>query len=411
MGIFGGTIGRSPAAAAMSGGEATAFPVRGDLLQAVARCWIVLAAVVYGADLWRQTAVGLTNGAGRPLGDDFLNYWSGAWLAWRGNAAQIYDWFAYHAFQERVVGGSLDFYHYGYPPVLLILTAPLAALPYLPALGLWLVASFLAFYRALRLAMPGGGALLLALATPALFVNAVGGQNGAWTAALIGGGLCLLDRRPALAGVLFGLMAYKPHLALLLPVALLAAGRWTAVAAAGLTAGGLVLASVALFGIDSWSDYLRNVGVLRATILEDGTGVWHRMVSVFVFARRLGAEAAAAYAVQAASSIIAAGIVGYVWWRGAPAALRNAVLVLAGWLATPYLQDYDLVLGAFVAAWLVSGDIPSERRAQAVLAAGLVLVLPSLASVLANMTGFAFGPLFLVPALVIAAAMALRQSS
>ena len=57
---------------------------------------------------------------------------------------------------------------------------------------------------------------------PAVFINAVGGQNGTWTAALFGGGLSLLERRPLLAGGLLGLLSYKLQLGLLIPVALLA---------------------------------------------------------------------------------------------------------------------------------------------------------------------------------------------
>lgn len=75
-----------------------------------ARCWIPVAVVFYVLDLWRQTAAGLTNGSGRPFGDDFINYWSAGYLAWRQRAAEIYDWSAFHAFQEQVVGSALDFY-------------------------------------------------------------------------------------------------------------------------------------------------------------------------------------------------------------------------------------------------------------------------------------------------------------
>jgi len=75
-----------------------------------------------------------------------------------------------------VVGAPLDGYHYSYPPMLLVLTLPLAFVPYVPALALWISAGWFAFYRALRLAMPRGRALLLALAAPAVFVNTVGGE-------------------------------------------------------------------------------------------------------------------------------------------------------------------------------------------------------------------------------------------
>src|SRR5674476_393924 len=103
---------------------------------------------------------------------------------------------------------TLDGYHYSYPPVMLLLTAPFALIPYVPALFVWLSASWYAFYRALKLAMPRRGVLLLALAAPAVLINAVGGQNGCWTAALLGGGLSLLERRPYFAGALFGTMIY-----------------------------------------------------------------------------------------------------------------------------------------------------------------------------------------------------------
>ena len=197
-----------------------------SLTVTVARSFAAAAGIIYLYDLWRQTQDHLTNGAGRPFGDDFINYWSAAYLALHGRAAEIYDPAAFHAFEQTVAGAPIDAYHYSYPPVLLLLTAPLALIPYVPALFVWLSAGWFAFYRALSLAMPR--ALLLAIAAPAVFINAVGGQNGTWTAALFGGGLGLLERRPFVAGGLLGLLIYKPQLGLLIPVALIAGRHWRA---------------------------------------------------------------------------------------------------------------------------------------------------------------------------------------
>lgn len=371
-----------------------------SLAEKFARCWIPVAVVSYALDLWRQTAAGLTNGNGRPFGDDFINYWSAAHLAWYGRAAEIYDWSAFHAFQELVVGSAIDFYHYSYPPVLPILTAPLALLRYVPALAVWLGSSWLCFYAALRLAMPGRGTLLLALSTPAVFINAIGGQNGAWTAAMLGGGLSLLERRPVIAGTLFGLLIYKPQIGVLLPVALIAGRQWRALAAAAVSAGVLVIFSVVLFGAEIWSEYFRNTGILKAAILEDGTGVWHRMVSVFVFTRRLGADVPIAYAIQTLTALGAAAAVAAIWWSDRPAPARNAALVVGTFLATPYLQDYDLVVGAFVVAWLGAARVP-ERPA--LIASFLILALPIVAASLGKATGLAFGPLFTIPAFLLIA--------
>lgn len=381
-----------------------------DLTIALARSFIAVAAAIYLFDLWQQTRDHLTNGALRPFGDDFINCWSGAYLAWHGRAGEIYDPAAFHAFQQSVAGAPIQGYHYSYPPVLLLLTAPLAFVPYVPGLALWLVSGWYAFYRALRMAMPGRGALLLALAAPAVFINAVGGQNGTWTAALFGFGLGLIERRPILAGGLLSLLIYKPQFGLLVPVALLAGRHGRAIIAATLSVLTLSAISVAWSGLDIWADYARNLAVLRQIVLEDGSGVWHRFVSVFVAARRLGAPVDVAYALQALAGVIALIAVALVWWRKeTPLAVKNAVLLAGTCLATPYLQDYDLVFGALIVAWLWQAPVAADERALPV-AAGLLLILPLLAAALAHMTGLALGPLFIVPIFVIAVRMGLQRS-
>ncbi|HVZ52661.1 MAG TPA: glycosyltransferase family 87 protein [Pseudolabrys sp.] len=385
------------------------------LVDTVARSYVAAAAFGYAVDLFPQTLDHLTDGDNRPFGDDFINYWSGAALALAGRAGDVYNFSAFHAFEQSVVGAPIQQYHYSYPPVLLILSAPFALLPYVPALFVWLIASWFAFWRALRGAMPQGGALLLALATPAVLINAIGGQNGAWTAALFGGGLVLIERRPCLAGVLFGLLICKPQIGLLIPVALIAGRHWRVFLAAALTSAVLLLASVLLFGLDAWTHYLANVTVLRHVILENGAGVWHRMVSVFVAARRLGASVEMAYAAQTLTALFAAGAVALVWWRDTPAHLKYALLLLATCLATPYLQDYDLVFGAFVAAWLWQQSAVMDERYESALqlSCGLVLLLPLMAAPLGRATGLAFGPLFILPAFIVAlrAALAARSSA
>jgi arabinofuranan 3-O-arabinosyltransferase len=378
----------------------------------LARCFVAAGVVGYLVNLYPQTLDHLTDGDGRPFGDDFVNYWSAAWLALHGRAGEIYDVHAFHAFEQSVVGPAISGYHYSYPPVMLLLCAPFALIPYVPALFVWLGASWAAFYRVLKDAMPGRGALLLALAVPAVLVNAVGGQNGAWTAAFLGGGLSLLERRPWLAGVPFGLMVYKPQLAILLPVALAAGRKWRTFFATGATAAVLLGTSVLIFGTELWAHYFRNAEVLRRVILESDEVVG-RMVSVFVAVRPLGASVEAAYIIQGVFGLVACAAVALVWFKDAPAGLRYAVLLLGTCLATPYLQDYDLVFGALVVAWLWQQpvEIYSSERALQVTSA-LFLLLPLVAAALARFTQLTYGPLFILPLFVLAvrAALAGREA-
>lgn len=382
---------------ALSSGTDAGLLMNPARLRIIAWLWIGLAFVAYLVDLLQQTKDGLSNGLGRPFGDDFVNYWSGSFLALHGRAAEVYDFAAFHVFEQSVTAQTIQYYHYSYPPLMLLMTLPLAMIPYVPALFVWLSATWYAFYRALKLT-GSEGVLLLSIATPALFVSAVGGQNGAMTAALLGGGLMLVDRRPVVAGILFGLMAYKPHLALMLPFALLAGRRWLVIVAAAATAMLLAAASVAAYGVDAWLHYQHNVAVLRAVILEDGAGVSHRMVSVFVFALHLGAGVGMSYAVQAVSALVAAFFVARSWLRNDEAHIRNAMVIVGTCLATPYLQDYDLVMGAFVVVWLHMEEARSKVPVQWIRAAmAMILLLPLVTAPVGKFVGIPVGPVFIVP--------------
>jgi hypothetical protein len=375
------------------------------LVSAAARCFVAVAAIAVLIEFYTQTAKGLTDGKLQPFGADFINYWTAAYLGLAGRAHEIYNWYAFHHAQEIVVGAPIGPFHYSYPPVLIIMTLPLAVLPYVPALFAWLVSSWFAFYAALRAAMPRSGSLLLALAVPAGYINTAGGQNGYWTAAFLGGGLVMLERRPVVAGVLFGLLCYKPHLGLLIPVFLIAGRQWRAFFAASATVIALVAASVLAFGPEIWMEYAASASKLRQWILEDGKDTFHRMLSVFVAMRRLGLDVFAAYAIQAAVAVAAATIVAAAWYRDAPAPIRYSLAVLGTFLATPYLQDYDLIVAAFVVAWLFAtpGRFP---QTPVTIVSALILLAPIFAAPVGKMTGIVLGPLFLIPAFLMVAGMA-----
>lgn len=376
----------------------------------VARSFVAAAVFGYFVDLLHQTHHQLVNAAGRPFGDDWVNYWSAGYLALHGRAAEIYNLPAFHTFQQTIVGSPLDGYHYSYPPVMMLLTVPFALIPYVPSLFVWLSASWYAFYRALKLAMPGRSVLLLALAAPAVLINAVGGQNGCWTAALLGGGLSLLERRPYVAGALFGMMIYKPHLAVLVPVALLAGRQWRAIAGAALTAGAILGLSYLIFGPELWAHYARNLTALRHAVLE--TDISPRMVSIFITMRSLGTSVVTAYWVQGVFAAVACASVAVVWFKTTAPAIRNALLLLGTCLAAPYLQDYDLVFGAIVVAWLWQQPVANAREERALqIGCGLLLLLPLVAAALNHLTGISFGPLFILPLFIVALRMSFAAPS
>ncbi len=99
--------------------------------------------------------------------------------------------------------------------------------------------------------------------------------------ALIGGALSTLDRRPIVAGVLFGLLAYKPQFGLMIPSVLAASGHLRAFSAAVATVAFLVAAATLVFGWDVWHAFLESTRFTRLIVLEQGDPGWCKMQSVF----------------------------------------------------------------------------------------------------------------------------------
>jgi hypothetical protein len=294
-------------------------------------------------------------GHGPPLGADFLVFWYASHLIWQGDFATLFDPWKFSAAIDAVTGGPDAFKPFPYPPVALWFVAPIAALPFAVALPLWQLATFTAFVQPLRRFFPSWASCVLILLTaPASLVNIADGQNGFLSAALLCGGLLLLERRPALAGLLFGLLTFKPQLGLLLPLVLIAGGYTRSFLVAAATAAGLVLASIALFGWVPWATYL-TVGLgAQRQLLDIGTGPFMVMVpSFFMAGRLLELPLAVDYAVQ---GVVALGVVAACCWAiRRPIALeRRAALVMVGTLlVSPYCFNYDMciLVAAQVIAW------------------------------------------------------------
>src|SRR3569833_1232408 len=111
---------------------------------------------------------------------------------------------------------------------------------------------------------------LCAAGFTAVFVNVTHGQNGFLTAALFAAAIASLGVRPWLAGLCFGLAAYKPQLGLLVPFALAAGGHWRSFAAAARTLVVLAIVCTLLFGAQIWPEFLAGTGQSRQVILEQG---------------------------------------------------------------------------------------------------------------------------------------------
>ncbi len=327
----------------------------------------ILIAAYAAAALWALAGQGPNDPLSRPVGTDFLSFWTVSSALHGGEARAVYSPAALAALEHAVdptAAGDL-FYAWAYPPIALLIVYPLALLPYLWSLAAWLAAGLAAYLAALWRILPRRLTLWAGLAFPAVFVCLAHGQNGLLTAALLGWGLLLLEQRPAPAGILIGLLAFKPQLGLIVPIALAAGGHWRTILAAAATVAALAVLSLAMFGVDAWSDFAASLPFAR-TMLEQGLVPYYKMQSAFAAARLAGSGIPLAYAVQGAITLAAVGLVVWVWRKPTRQDLKNAVLMTAAPLATPFVLDYDLTLLAFPVAWLTanglrSGALPWER--------------------------------------------------
>lgn len=320
---------------------------------------------------------------GGELGYDFSCFWGAGRLALRGDAIAAYDWSRLKEVLDLGVSFSADPHRrplpFFYPPIFLLALAPFALLPFGASMAAWLAATLAAYVASLRAILPGATATITALGAPFVLFNIWTGQNGFLTAALLGGALVLLDRRPIASGVLIGLLIYKPHFGLLFPVVLAATGRWRtfASAAATIAAGAVVTGLVfgwRIFGVAAaalWSAGQFNLAIEPIHLF--------RLQSIYGMLRNAGLGSGMAWSVHLA--VAGAATAATVWiWRGRSAlAVKAAAFSTAALIVTPYTMMYDMPLLAVPFAFLVrdgleNGFQPWQARALgALLAVTLVL--------------------------------------
>ncbi len=304
---------------------------------------------------WLPTMDSLSAAFGR----DFLNTWMGGRSAFAGGPAPWFDAHVYNGLLRDMLGPDYPQtpqqpYYWSYPPHLILFTWPFGLLPYLPAFVAWCGLGLAGFVAAARAGGVERRYLPFLAVAPAVAVNVFFGQNGFVTSGLLVFGLAMLDRRPILAGIMFGILTIKPQLGLLLPLVLLLTGRWRVIAAAAVTAAFLVALTAWLYGVDVWTGYFTKVGAQQEFLLHHATGlILSQNPSALYAARRLGLSFELAWAVQILTSALTIAAVAWTFARRRDPVLSQALLVTAVFLVTPYSFCYDMVVFGWVLALLL----------------------------------------------------------
>jgi hypothetical protein len=347
----------------------------------------------------------------RPTTTDFASFYAAGSLADAGTPALAYNEAAHYAAEQAATAPGIEYQFFYYPPVFLLICALFGRLPYLVAfIAFEAVTLLLCAFVARRIVDEKSAAVLVPLfAFPSVFWTMGLGQNAFLTAALFGGALLLIDRRPALAGMLFGLLCYKPHFGLLIPIALVAGGRWRAFIGAAVSSAATVALSVALFGWQTWLDFFALSAGSHSTY-ESGRIDLSGFVTLFGGLRLMNVPSDIAYAVQGIGALAAIALVAVVWRCNLSLPVRAAALAAATLIAVPVALVYDFLLAGIAMAWLVragreSGFLPWEKVAMAA-----IFVAPLLSRNLGTATHVPLAQLALIALMALIARRALHEN-
>jgi hypothetical protein len=365
--------------------------------------WVSLA---IGHHPWGQ----IMGPAGKPQATDFLAFWAAGRQALTAGGGAAYDLPHLSALEHATA--ILDpalLLAFFYPPTFLLLCLPFAALPYFAGFAAFVASQAVVFGAGLARILPrdwpspGKASIwgsLPILAFPGMLMNAATGQNGFWSASCFAWALVWLESRPAAAGAALGMLVIKPHLALVVPLGLAAAGRWRAVLACAATAAAWMALSWLILGIGAWHGFFAAAPAIREA-LESHREDWGKLQSVFAAVRIGGASLAAGYGAQAVVSVCVMIAVVTLARRRPGGGAEMAALAAAAMLCTPHILDYDLAVTGVPLAWLAGraangGWLPYEK-----VGAGVVFLWPLVARAATSAWGLPVAPLILAGLLVL----------
>ena len=267
---------------------------------------------------------------------DYLSYWAAGKLTLAGDPAAAYD-VARHRAVEFTVAHFEGLLPFPYPPPFLLLVTPFSLLPYMWGFAAWVGITLTIYLIATRPVVD----VPYSLSHPSVLMNGLIGQNGFLTAAIFTGGVSLLRKRPFIAGIILGCLVIKPQLALLLPVAVIAARLWPAIAGGVASAAAFALVSLALLGTGVFSGFIEILPLYRELMRQD-KWPWNEFISVFAFVRYFGIDQSIALTIHFVIAAAAAALTWIAWsrdWDG-----QMPILAAATLLIPPYLLTYDALL-------------------------------------------------------------------
>ncbi len=377
-----------------------------------------------------------------PFAGDFLQEWVGGYIVRVGDWQRFYDVSYAKALEHNrdLVGFSWDRASYlpiVYPPFYYLLMSPLSLLPFKTATWVWVALMVGCFAATVFLA-----GRWLETIKPSATTNPSATETASWMQHIVWaipvsvmfgpllenlttcqkGTVCLLivtatfyllqRQRPLSAGLIFGLLAFKPQLVLVIAIAMCWKRQWRFVCGGAITGLTLVGLSFAM-GTDVCGQYVK-FATGTADYISTGGYDLHKSHCWYGFFTLL-TDGSAAGVARTLTLLASGATIGMTAWllRGElrperpEFARQYSGLIVATVLLSPHLFTYDLtilLLPMFLLTSLIGcGRLPAKLSAQlAWLLLGLYWVA-GCSPLLARLTGLQLTPLLMFAVLFVLA--------
>jgi hypothetical protein len=308
---------------------------------------------------------GWLGAAGQLIGTDFIMLYSGGVIASQ-SPDQLYNFDYQESTQQELVKPTpmWGLLPVNYPPYALFAMQPLARIPLPWAFGIWSVGTILMAILAAwlmhqqlvpeNLSNSGLTAFQLGVIVLSFFPFVEGllvGQNHGLTLILTALILvCMKMDRWALGGIFAGLSIYKPQFAIGFLILWVVWGKWRALLAYALTAGGWIASAVLAWGINPFLDYVGKMDLFMKMLYVEGFGTYLEVTPYGLLTSILPGsywEGVSRFT-QFLAIFLAIVLAVYGWkLRNSAAIQKTPALILAllfPLLAAPHTLLHDLVL-------------------------------------------------------------------
>ena len=325
-----------------------------------------------------------------PIGIDYRMMYAAGETTLSGKVAVVYNVPIQQAMVEQMLGTEMpkDVIWFYPPTFLLAIITLFSALPLYVSMFSWLIVTLiLAVISARFLVQKQQSLALLTIGYPSVLFTARWGQNSFLSTSLMSLGIAFMESKPVLSGLFFGLLTYKPQLAVFPFLILLVTKKWKVFRWSVFFTLVTVLCSVLLFGVDTWLAFLQYFFKQTPALLSS---VWVKTAAIqptlYTALRLFGVKGMPLNILMGAVGIAATVLVMRVWKNTSRITLRGSAMVLGMLTFLPYFIQYDLMLLCIPLMLLVQDFIEYGCRTEEVILVIALWLLPLINMTIVNET-------------------------